>query len=748
MRAPSQESTLETPLRNAKEDFFGSVENLKGKVDFAIITIKEEELQAVLEQFPRVSEIIRANRDYAIIRVPLGNEGEEKAAIVAVTRCPSQGNGISQDVARDIIGDLDPQWLLVVGIAGGTPSDEFTLGDVVIASSLVDTTVEAVSEQKPPAFAAEGRLVHPAVENLASMVQAYSTTWGNWHHLTVPDSSGTGRVPLNRPPVSPRTNKIYGSEDWKGDVRRVLKLHAKNARSHPIVRAVMIASSDRLIKDDKVLATWMCMFRQIRAVEMESSGVYLAARGRLERPGYPAVSIRGISDIVGLKRDSAWTRYACVSAAAFTHAFVRSGYIKPRSSKTKHKSNPADDGISSDLESPASKTPSGIGSVPVSAPVATRPRIRIDVSGSSQLLWSGSHNPVEFVSTCWGAPDGDVMPRPGELAFEPAWRRHKALTLAIIRLGVHGGLGVLYVSTHNLWMEAIKTKLPGCIGTPEEAWEPREGLLGSSQQWCVSDLDTSLPYKGAIVASHDADSLASELHSAMDAWVMTRLDELVARITSGMRLLPYPIHGDFLPGIESLWRDWSAALSQSPDLRRHFLTTMLAVSDVHKSHDGNAPLIRLGPRTAKSCVLEAVIFAMAIEIATRGGTVPHSEPRINLKHASQNAQLFGLQLIERYELDAHFGHLVWEPGYAFIAHACRPASELRALSRRFSEPDEVKLTLGRSDDTHVTLIPRDGGFLDGLRNGPEALAKHLAKVIVAQDQSVKLRVMQSLQASA
>jgi len=52
--------------------------------------------------------------------------------------------------------------------------------------------------------------------------------------------------------------------------------------------------------------------------EMESGGVYRAARERC-----PMLAIRGISDIVGLKRADDWTKYACASAAAFTRAFLR-----------------------------------------------------------------------------------------------------------------------------------------------------------------------------------------------------------------------------------------------------------------------------------------------------------------------------------------------------------------------------------------------------------------------------------------
>ncbi len=88
-----------------------------------------------------------------------------------------------------------------------------------------------------------------------------------------------------------------------------------------------IGSSDRLIKDTKILATFLLKAaRQVLAVEMESAGVYRGASGRQ----VPSVAIRGISDVVGFKRHPGWTGYACHSAAAFTHAFLRTRPIGPR----------------------------------------------------------------------------------------------------------------------------------------------------------------------------------------------------------------------------------------------------------------------------------------------------------------------------------------------------------------------------------------------------------------------------------
>jgi nucleoside phosphorylase len=63
------------------------------------------------------------------------------------------------------------------------------------------------------------------------------------------------------------------------------------------------------------------------AIEMELAGVYRASR-RAHKT-YPVVSIRGVSDIVGLKRDEAWTQYACEVAAAYASAFIRSWHDRP-----------------------------------------------------------------------------------------------------------------------------------------------------------------------------------------------------------------------------------------------------------------------------------------------------------------------------------------------------------------------------------------------------------------------------------
>jgi nucleoside phosphorylase len=299
--------------------------------DIAILTVKPEEFQAVLDQFGIYSTSVQyGERDYVCKSIPL----EDGTAIdVAITRCPTQGNGVSQDVTRSIINDLDPQWILLVGIAGGIPNTEFCLGDVVLARSVVDFTVERVAAGDLSEFDSEGLQAHPDVENFVAIVQAWKAKLGDWNDITV--SGASGRTSLPYPPVDFNSPRLYGPPDWQNKVKQCLAAFSSRDPQTPCAFPVKLASSDKLIKDTAPIEVLLGAFRKIQAVEMEAAGVYIAARGRGgSRPSYPVLAIRGISDIVGLVRDERWTNYACHAAAAFAAAFVRCGRVGPRQKKT------------------------------------------------------------------------------------------------------------------------------------------------------------------------------------------------------------------------------------------------------------------------------------------------------------------------------------------------------------------------------------------------------------------------------
>ena len=308
---------VSAPIRNRET----SVNDLKGKIDFGIITIREDEFEAVLQRLP-AQQLVTGRQGYAISRLQTAN-GDEY--MIAIARCIEPGNGQGQLVARDLIDDLDPQWLFLVGIAGSVPDYEYTLGDVILATRLHDFSISASledqKERTSQQFSTRGGGMHPEVQKWLSLLPAlpsFLEPWNTPEALTVP-----------RPQVKFAKGNFYGSEQWKKTVRaRLNRYFGKNSvRKKPKAFAGSVASSDVLLKNSKMAGQWLNTARDLKAVEMELAGVYLAA----SHAHKPVLAIRGISDVVGFKRSPDWTTYACHTAASFLAALLRFRPINPLS---------------------------------------------------------------------------------------------------------------------------------------------------------------------------------------------------------------------------------------------------------------------------------------------------------------------------------------------------------------------------------------------------------------------------------
>jgi nucleoside phosphorylase len=284
------------------------------RVDIGIVTIRDDEFRALLAVFPdKIGTFKGARRAYALRHADAGGGDRYR---IAMLRLIEQGHGEAQEAARDLIEDLGPRLVLVVGVASGRPSDDVSLGDVVVSTRIHDFTIEARKAGKAPTYDVTGGHIDKALAALVANLAAREDELGDW----------TAGLPT-RPPVSwTKKGELYGPADWRRELREKLAHHhgPEATPRAPRYAAGPIASSDRLVNDPDLLNAWLQDARSLLAIEMESDGVYRAARERC-----PMLAIRGISDIVGLKRADAWTKYACASAAAFTRVFLRTRPIEP-----------------------------------------------------------------------------------------------------------------------------------------------------------------------------------------------------------------------------------------------------------------------------------------------------------------------------------------------------------------------------------------------------------------------------------
>lgn len=294
--------------------------DVRGKIDFGIITIRPDEYTAMLNHLPGY-DYIHLRRIYEFAQMETAAGGK---CGVAVARCLEQGNGDSFTVAVDMIEDLDPCWLVLVGIAGGYPDDDYGLGDVLLASRIYDFTVSAEilnGEVHDREWSPTGGPIHHEVEKILTAIPGWRERLKGWN---TKKKLGMAKPPFEVP-ADPGHDRLYGSEDHRKSVHKSLVRHfppGKKSRP-PLYTVAAVASGNTLAKDPALAAEWRRCARTSRFIEMESAGVYRAANrgGR----NIPVLVVRGLSDIIGLKRDDAWTKFACCTAASFAAAIMTAG---------------------------------------------------------------------------------------------------------------------------------------------------------------------------------------------------------------------------------------------------------------------------------------------------------------------------------------------------------------------------------------------------------------------------------------
>jgi nucleoside phosphorylase len=299
-----------------------------------VITIRQDEKEAVDRLLGKNSNgthlpDFRGRRlSYKMFQLTSNNN---RKFLVASVRCSEQGPIEAVSTALNAIEDLHPILILVTGIAGGYPSTDYSLGDVIIGNRLHDFTVGQVSEGGRKTYINQGGPLTKKVKDFLSN-DLNPTSLRGWN--------ARSRIGMPRPTIDvdlisnyvdrlDDNDHLYGDAEWRKVVVNSLKTNFArticteegqpkqvNKRKKPNFSFRANASNPNVVKDTQVVKTWEMTARDIASIEMEFGGVYAAAN--TIHKVYDTMTIRGISDIIGLKRDPEWTAYACKTAAAMT----------------------------------------------------------------------------------------------------------------------------------------------------------------------------------------------------------------------------------------------------------------------------------------------------------------------------------------------------------------------------------------------------------------------------------------------
>jgi nucleoside phosphorylase len=245
--------------------------------DFAILAAQDREVLALLRLADRVEE--QRFSGNVLYRLELRGS-DDMWAPTTLTGVVAAVGGVGRVEAAiatsHLLQVVSPRWLFLVGVAGGFAANDVELGDVIVASRIVDYETQRLSQEehefRPRLFDADTFLLEAG--RLAG-----STNWP--HRLMCPE---------RKPP----------------------RLHFGT-----------VLSGDKVVASAEVVSSFLERDPRALGVEMEGAGVAAAAVRSGRELGF--LMIRGVVDLANRnKRDDAdiWLDCACDAAAMFAFATI------------------------------------------------------------------------------------------------------------------------------------------------------------------------------------------------------------------------------------------------------------------------------------------------------------------------------------------------------------------------------------------------------------------------------------------
>lgn len=249
----------------------------------AILTALPIERDAILRRLSGVEEIVRDGRT--------SHRGKLDQFDIVVECFQGMGNIKSGVRTAQAIERWNPSAALLVGITGGTKkstssiltANDHWLGDVLVAEQIVDyesgKLVAGVMENRPEVYRSSHRLIDSA--------------------------------------------KNLKTQDWTPSVC-VPRPDGTSGRVNPTAHFGVVASGQRVLKDQTPLTKVSTLFSNLVGVEMEGFGAAMAALDRV--PPVEFLLVKGICDWADPEKNDQWHPYAADVAAAYLIQVVRRAF--------------------------------------------------------------------------------------------------------------------------------------------------------------------------------------------------------------------------------------------------------------------------------------------------------------------------------------------------------------------------------------------------------------------------------------
>lgn len=252
-----------------------------GNADILIITALKEEFMALENKLPNVLRVSSSSGDSRIYYQSKlkTQEGEYNIAIMPIL---GMGRVKATSATKDALMRWDPEYVILVGIAGGFEQSDVNLGDLLISTQIVDYEVQKVEAGKSnyrfEVHRADNRLLNEAT--------------------------------------------ILQNSDWLS-----LITEPRPKAGKTVVKIGPIATGDKVVAKTEFVDTLLSRWSDLKGVEMEAGGVATACFDSTKKPGF--FMVRGVSDLANESKNDpdviTWRKYACDIAASFTVALIKTG---------------------------------------------------------------------------------------------------------------------------------------------------------------------------------------------------------------------------------------------------------------------------------------------------------------------------------------------------------------------------------------------------------------------------------------